>query len=234
MHVFFCLTCPIFFFKITRPSNNFEFSKLPVANPEHDFFRGNFVFVRLQIKLFSRIILVIILANMVTSENWSSEAGVQFVRMSRNSVVCAICNTRKKREFSPKQHESAHPSIRETHATSGSTIGLDCWQARLFGGPQCHANRHILPSSVLQGDLRRGATLPRKTATDAEPKTTVPLEDFETQAHVFSPRAVERIWRQDAHGLRSSLLRAGRRARHCRSRSRDRKRGLSWRSCCVR
>ena len=40
-----------FFFKITRPSNNFEFSKLPVTNPEHDFLPGNFLFVRLHIKI---------------------------------------------------------------------------------------------------------------------------------------------------------------------------------------
>ena len=36
-----------------------------------------------------------------------------------------------------------------------------------------------------------------------------------------------RFWRQDAHGLRVSLPRAGCRARHDRSRSRDRERGLS-------
>ena len=54
-----------FFFKITRPSNNFEFSKFPVTNPEHDFLPGNFLFVRLQIKIVSRIISVIILAPMV-------------------------------------------------------------------------------------------------------------------------------------------------------------------------
>ena len=67
MHVFFFLfdlSC-FFLFKITRPSNNFEFSKLPVTNPEHDFFPGNFLFVRLQIKLFSKIIFAIILAAMV-------------------------------------------------------------------------------------------------------------------------------------------------------------------------
>ena len=65
MHVFFsCLTCPVFF-KITRPNHNFEFSKLPVTNPEHDFLHRNFLFVRLQIKLSSKNILVIFLAPIV-------------------------------------------------------------------------------------------------------------------------------------------------------------------------
>ena len=37
-----------FFFKITGPSNNFEFSKLPLR--KHFDFSSNFVYVRLQIK----------------------------------------------------------------------------------------------------------------------------------------------------------------------------------------
>ena len=37
----------LFLFKITRPSNNFEFSKEPDANPEHDFFPGNVLFVKI-------------------------------------------------------------------------------------------------------------------------------------------------------------------------------------------
>ena len=57
-------TMHVFFFKITRPWNNFEFSKLPVTNPEHNFLPGNFLFVRLQIKIVSRIISVIILSPM--------------------------------------------------------------------------------------------------------------------------------------------------------------------------
>ena len=68
MHVFFFLfdlSC-FLVFKITRPSNNFEFAKLPVTNPEHDFLPGNFLFVRLQLKIVSRIILVIILSSMVS------------------------------------------------------------------------------------------------------------------------------------------------------------------------
>ena len=40
----------LFFFKITRPSNNFEISKLPVTNPDFNF-SGNFLFVRLQNKI---------------------------------------------------------------------------------------------------------------------------------------------------------------------------------------
>ena len=49
-----CLSGSCFGFflkKNTRPSNNFEFSKLPVTNPEHDFLPDNFLFVRLQIKI---------------------------------------------------------------------------------------------------------------------------------------------------------------------------------------
>ena len=42
-----------FFFKITGPSNNFEFSKLPLPTLKEFNFPGNFVFVRLQIKFFS-------------------------------------------------------------------------------------------------------------------------------------------------------------------------------------
>ena len=57
---FSCLTFPVFLFRITRPSNNFEISKQPVANPEHDFFPGNFLLVR-TINFYSPgIILVII------------------------------------------------------------------------------------------------------------------------------------------------------------------------------
>ena len=84
-----CLVFPFFFLiKITRPSNNFEFSKLPVTNPEHDFLPGNFLFVRLQIKLFSRIILVIILPPMVT---WSGSRwfhGTRGVATKRLMETC--------------------------------------------------------------------------------------------------------------------------------------------------
>ena len=45
-----------FFFKITRPANNFEFSKLPLPTLKEFYFPGNFVFVRLQIKNYFRII----------------------------------------------------------------------------------------------------------------------------------------------------------------------------------
>ena len=41
----------VFFFKITGPSNNFEFSKLPLPTLKEFNFSGNFVFVRLQIKI---------------------------------------------------------------------------------------------------------------------------------------------------------------------------------------
>ena len=34
----------IFCSKLPDPQNNFEFSKLPVTNPEHDFLPGNFLF----------------------------------------------------------------------------------------------------------------------------------------------------------------------------------------------
>ena len=53
-----------FFFKITRPSNYFEFSKLPLPTLNEFNFPGNFFFVRLQIKIVS-IILVIIFSTMV-------------------------------------------------------------------------------------------------------------------------------------------------------------------------
>ena len=39
------------FLKITRPSNNFDFSKLPLPTLKEFNFPGNFVFVRLQIKI---------------------------------------------------------------------------------------------------------------------------------------------------------------------------------------
>ena len=58
-----CVLCS----KIARPSNNFEFSKLPLPTLKEFNFPRNFLFVRLQIKLFSRIILVIIFAPMVSS-----------------------------------------------------------------------------------------------------------------------------------------------------------------------
>ena len=48
------------FLKITRPSNDFEFSKLPLSTLKELKFPGNFLFVRLQNKIVSRIILVII------------------------------------------------------------------------------------------------------------------------------------------------------------------------------
>ena len=67
MHFFFLFDLSFFLFKITRPSNSFEFSKLLVTNSEHDFLPGNFLFVRLQIKNYFRIILVIIFPHMVTS-----------------------------------------------------------------------------------------------------------------------------------------------------------------------
>ena len=53
---FSCLTCPVFFFffKITRPSNIFEFSKLPVTNHEHDFLPGNFCLCDYKLTLFSK------------------------------------------------------------------------------------------------------------------------------------------------------------------------------------
>ena len=66
MHVFFsCSTCPVFFPKLPDPRIISNFSKLPVTNPEHDFLLRNFLFVRLQITIVSRIILVIILPPMV-------------------------------------------------------------------------------------------------------------------------------------------------------------------------
>ena len=42
----------VFFFNITGPSNNFEFSKLPLPILKEFNFPGNFVFVRLQIDFF--------------------------------------------------------------------------------------------------------------------------------------------------------------------------------------
>ena len=69
MHVFFLFDL-----------KNFEFSKLPVTNPEHDFLPGFFLFVQMQIKIVSRMILVIIFApvvqhsiNTTTNCAWSND-----------------------------------------------------------------------------------------------------------------------------------------------------------------
>ena len=73
-----CYVCGcVLFSKIARPSNNFEFSKLPLPTLKEFNFPGNCLFVRLQIILFSRIIFAIIFAHMVSrkkAENLDFEA----------------------------------------------------------------------------------------------------------------------------------------------------------------
>ena len=60
------LTFPVFsVLKITRPSNNFEFSTLPLPPWMQFNFSGKFLFVQIANEIVFRIILVIILAGMV-------------------------------------------------------------------------------------------------------------------------------------------------------------------------